>query len=85
MARTLVDLATMLDRRGLARVIDRSEQLRLFDLTATEAALRRAGQTRGSAMLRALLGDIGDPEPTRNELEASFLDLCREAGLPGRS
>ncbi len=80
-ARTLVDLATMLDRRGLERAIDRAEQLRLFDLSEAKAALARAGQTRGSAMLRALLDEIGDPEPTRSELEARFLDLCREAGL----
>ena len=52
-ARTLVDLATMLDRRGLERAIDRAEQLRLFDLNEARAALARAGQTRGSAMLRA--------------------------------
>ena len=81
-ARTLVDLATMLDRRGLERAIDRAEQLRLFDLNEAKAALARAGQTRGSAILRALLDEMGNPEPIRSELEARFLDLCREAGLP---
>ena len=47
-ARTLVDLAAVLDRRRLRRALERSIELRLFDGEAMDAALARARGRRGT-------------------------------------
>ena len=82
-ARTLVDLAAVLDRRRLRRALERSVELRILDGRAMDAALGRSNGRRGVGVLRALLAALqGDPAPTRSELERLFLDLVRAAGLP---
>jgi hypothetical protein len=82
-ARTLVDLAAVLDRRRLHRALERSIELRLFDGALMGAALERARGRRGTGVLRELLAALPDePAPTRNELERRFLELVRELGLP---
>jgi hypothetical protein len=78
-----VDLAGVLSKRRLERVLERSETLRLFDLGALKAALARAGGRRGTLVLRRLMETLDDaPPPTRSELERRFLDVVMEAGLP---
>jgi very-short-patch-repair endonuclease len=79
-ARTLVDLADVLNERRLRRVVHEAEVLRLLDVSAVDAALSRARGRRGVAALRRLL-DVPAP-PIRSELEAAFLDLCRHAAVP---
>ena len=82
-ARTLVDLAAVLDRRRLRRALERSIELRILDGRAMDAALGRANGRRGTGVLRELLADLhGEPAPVKNELERLFLELVREAGLP---
>jgi hypothetical protein len=54
----------------------------VFDLTAIEDVLRRAGPRRGPGVLRALLAQLAEPTLTDRELEELFLALIREAGLP---
>jgi predicted transcriptional regulator of viral defense system len=82
-ARTLLDLAEVIDRAALERAIEQAEKLRIFDLAAVVDVLERAGNRRGAAKLRAVLATY-TPEPafTRSTLERSFLALCREVGLP---
>jgi very-short-patch-repair endonuclease len=82
-ARTLVDLAAVLDRRRLRRALERSIELRLFDGVVMGAALERSRGRRGTGVLRELLAALRDePAPTRTELERLFLELVRELGLP---
>jgi very-short-patch-repair endonuclease/predicted transcriptional regulator of viral defense system len=81
-ARTLLDLAEVLNRRGLERAIERAEVLRLFDLRAVQDVLARANGRRGAAVLRAVLARLGEPALTEHELEERFLGLCRIARLP---
>jgi hypothetical protein len=86
-ARTLLDLAEVVDRRGLERAIEQAEIQRVFDLRAVEDVLARAhgrqgGRRRGAALLRAVLADLGEPTLTASELEERFLAICRDAGLP---
>jgi predicted transcriptional regulator of viral defense system len=82
-ARTLVDLAGMIDRAALSRACERAEALRLFDGRAVTAQLARAGGRSGAAALRATLADwLAESEFTRNEFERRFLELCSEAGVP---
>ncbi len=81
-ARTLVDLASILPRHDLERAIEQAERLRIFDLTALERVL--AG-TRGRAGLSAINDAVQKartPEPTREELERRFAAFCRAYGIP---
>jgi very-short-patch-repair endonuclease len=81
-ARTLLDLADVLDRRGVERAIERAEQLRLFDLTAVEEALSRANGRKAAATLVSILASPPYATPTGNDREEAFLQLTRSANLP---
>jgi hypothetical protein len=81
-ARTLVDLAEVIDRRELARACERAEVLRLFDARALEGALAWTTGRHGAPALRDVLAHYaGDPH-TRSQLERRFLALCFAAGIP---
>ena len=73
-ARTMLDLAAVASRRELARLVDRAERLRVFDLTAVEEVLSRARGRRGARALRTAVADWR-PRDTRSELEESFADM----------
>jgi very-short-patch-repair endonuclease len=79
-ARTLVDLADLLDDRGLERALHESEIARVLDVADVLEALGRANGRRGAQRLLALLDDA--TPPTQSELERRFFELCRTAGLP---
>lgn len=83
LARTQLDLAAMLPTPRLERALERSEELRLFDLYELEAVLGRYTHHPGSKPLRKALA-IYRPEPafTRSGVERRFLALVKEAGLP---
>jgi hypothetical protein len=82
MARTLVDLADVLDAARLANVIHEAAFRHRFDRAATRAAMERANGRRLRVLDDALrlnaLGSAG----TKSELEDRFLGLVRAAGLP---
>lgn len=81
--RTLLDLAATFGATRLERVIERAEELRLFDLRAVDSLLRRVGGHPGAGRLRQALSSYRvDPSFTRSSLERRFLDLVRTAGLP---
>ena len=61
-ARTLVDLADVLNERRLARAVHQAEILRVFDLTALERALARCAADAGAARLARVLAAY-QPEP----------------------
>ena len=82
-ARTLLDLAEVLDRAGLERAFDRAEQLRVLDAGALEALLARSPGRHGVRHLRAVLdGFDAERARTRSELERRFLRLCDRAAVP---
>ncbi|HEV2875227.1 MAG TPA: type IV toxin-antitoxin system AbiEi family antitoxin domain-containing protein, partial [Thermoleophilaceae bacterium] len=82
-ARTLLDLAEMIDHTALERAIEQADKLRIFDLTAVVDATTRAGNRRGATTLRkALTAYAPEPAFTRSQLEKRFLALCRTAGVP---
>ena len=79
----MLDLAPRLSPVRLERVLERAEELRLFDLVAFDELLGRTGGHPGHGRLRRAL-DIYRPQAafTRSGLETRFLELVREAGLP---
>jgi very-short-patch-repair endonuclease len=82
-ARTILDLAATLSPERLERVLERSEELRTFDLGAVDDLLSRAGHHQGiSALRRALAIHRVDSTFTRSALERRFFALIRAAGLP---
>lgn len=81
--RTLLDLAAVLPADRLERVVERAEELDLFDRDAVEEVLARAAHHRGATALNGVLAIYrDDPAVTRSGLERSFRALVREAGLP---
>jgi Transcriptional regulator, AbiEi antitoxin len=82
-SRTVLDLAAVFDARRLERVLESSEELRIFDLRAVDALLARAGRHPGAGRLRRALAIYRDePAFTRSQLERRFLGLVKAAGLP---
>ena len=80
-ARTLLDLGAVVERRILERAIDRAEVLRIFDGRALEEVLARADGRRGAAVLRSILAEYELPAITESELEERFLAICKQAGI----
>jgi hypothetical protein len=81
LARTLLDIAAVVDRSALDRAIDRAEELRAFDLDAIEEVLNRCRRRPGTVALRAALADYAGPTALRSVAEERFLDLVIDAGL----
>lgn len=81
-ARTLLDLAELVDQDGLVKAIERAEIQQLFDLRAVEDVLDRAHGRRSAARLRAALAEVAIRPPTRNDLEQAFFEICVKARLP---
>jgi hypothetical protein len=81
-ARTLLDLAGAVDRKWLPRIVERSEELGLFDLGAVESVLDRNRGHRGAAALRRAIAIYQPSSFTRSGLEREFLALVQRAGLP---
>jgi very-short-patch-repair endonuclease len=76
-ARTLADLAGMVSRPQLARVIEAAEAHRLLDVPSLLAV--SAGRP-GASRIRELTQQ--ELPYTRSDLEAAFLDLCDRHAIP---
>ena len=63
-------------------MVERSEDLELFDLRAVEDLLGRTVGHQGHGRLRRAIALYKPSSFTRSGLERRFLELCLEAGLP---
>jgi len=79
-ARTLLDLATTLTARDLARAVEQAELRHLTTHDDLTHFLTSRRSHRGAANLRAATRT--DIQLTRSEAERRFLDLVNEARLP---
>jgi very-short-patch-repair endonuclease len=79
-ARTLFDLAATVRPDRLERALAQAERLQLYDGRAIADVLSRSNGHRGRAALTEATAQ--EPALTRSELEAIFLSLVRQAGLP---
>jgi hypothetical protein len=82
LARTLLDLAATVRFEWLERMVERSEELGLFDLRAVEDLLGRTVGHHGHKRLRRAIALYKPSSFTRSAIEKRFLELCLEAGLP---
>jgi predicted transcriptional regulator of viral defense system len=82
-ARTLLDLADVIDRRALERAFDQAEIQGVLRTPALEAVLARNSTRRAAQITRSVLEEhyIGST-PTWSELEERFLALLDGACLP---
>jgi hypothetical protein len=82
-ARTLLDLAEVVNREALAKAIDQAEIEGVFDLAELNDTMATNPGRRGLLPLRACLSSI-DPQSklTRSDFEHRFLSLMKEAGIP---
>jgi hypothetical protein len=82
-ARTLLDLAEVVDRRSVERAYEQAEVLGILDLVAVEDVLARSSGRRGAPRLRAIVADSNPGVTlTRSELEERLLAICGAAGIP---
>jgi hypothetical protein len=80
--RTLLDCAAELRLPRLQRMLERSEELRLFDLGPIEALLERSGRHRGRRRLRRAIGCYAPAPFTRSEFERRVFAALLGASLP---
>jgi hypothetical protein len=80
-ARTLLDLASVLDRHRLERAIIQAEVLEIFNAGAIALLLDRHPRHRGASLLRAAL-DANPQGITRSDLEDLFVDFRHRYCLP---
>jgi very-short-patch-repair endonuclease len=83
-ARTLVDLAGLVERDDLERAVNEADVLRMLDVGALHAALERTRGRRdgGHAALEAVLARHHGPVVLRSRLERRFHALLRAHALP---
>ena len=82
LSRTLLDLAASVRFEWLEKMVERSEELGLFDLRQVEDLLARTVGHHGHGRLRRAIALYKPTSFTRSGLEKRFLELVMEAGLP---
>ncbi len=80
--RVLLELAATESEPTVARALGQAEVLRIVSRPGVLRSLERWRGHRGVRVLRDLIGDDLDPEPTMSFLEDVFLPLVKRAGLP---
>ena len=80
--RTMLDLAATVRFDWLEKMVERAEELELFDLRAVEDLLARTVGHHGHGRLRRAIALYRPSSFTRSGLEKRFLELVLAAGLP---
>jgi very-short-patch-repair endonuclease len=78
-ARTLIDLAALIDGPPLRGAVRRAQGLKRVNLRQLNAALGRLAPRRGSRRLALIISS--GPAPTETELEDMVLDLLLDGGF----
>jgi very-short-patch-repair endonuclease len=81
-ARTILDLADVVDEHELERTFEEADRRGLLRMRALEDVCVRGYGRRGLKPLRRLIEDARAPEPSRSALEDRVLALCRKYDLP---
>ncbi|HYP55165.1 MAG TPA: DUF559 domain-containing protein [Solirubrobacterales bacterium] len=81
-ARTLLDLAEVLDEQQLEKAFEEADRLGVLELRALEEVCARGRGRRGLKPLRRLIEEAYVPEPVRSALEEEVIALCLRYRLP---
>jgi predicted transcriptional regulator of viral defense system len=82
-ARTLLDLTTVVPMRGAERACEQAEALKVFDARALQDQVQRNHHRHAMPRVRELLAKCQPgAAPTESELEEGCLSLVRAAGCP---
>jgi very-short-patch-repair endonuclease/predicted transcriptional regulator of viral defense system len=81
-ARTVLDLAGVVNARELERAVARAERQGIVERSDLSSLIARHSGRRGISRLRALVDTGSGPAFTRSEGEERFLALVRKARLP---
>jgi very-short-patch-repair endonuclease len=81
-ARTLFDLAELVDERQVESAFEEADRLGLLQLQALEGVCARGYGRRALRVIRPLVEAARAPEITRSPLEDVFLRFCGEHDLP---
>lgn len=81
-ARTLFDLAEVVDFQRLRRAWEEADRINLLKLSAVEQVCERGYGRRALRPIRRLLTEARRPDTTRSPLEDRFVVFCREHHLP---
>jgi hypothetical protein len=81
-ARTLLDLAGVIDSDRVRRAWEEADRLNLLQLKSVASVCGRAGSRRGIGAIRRLLEEGRAATVVRSPLEDRFAAFCREHRLP---
>lgn len=82
-ARTICDVASLLDVAPLRTLIGEAVRRRLVDADDIRCCLDELGRVRGAARLREILAELSPQEArSRSEMESLYLRVTMLAGLP---
>jgi hypothetical protein len=81
-ARTLLDLADVLQPRQLIRAIEQVERLQVFDLGPVERLIARSSGRRTRALRGAIAAASGEPPRINSDWERDLLDFCDDHDIP---
>lgn len=81
-ARTLFDLAEVVDLRSLESAWEEADRLKLLELPAVEKVCERSFGRRALRPVRRLLAETCVPTITRSPLEERFIAFCQTHELP---
>jgi Transcriptional regulator, AbiEi antitoxin/Protein of unknown function (DUF559) len=77
-ARTLFDLAEVVDERRLGRAFEEADRLNLLQMKALEEVCARGHGRRALRPIRRLIEEARTPVMARSDLEERFALFCRE-------
>ncbi|HEX3173451.1 MAG TPA: DUF559 domain-containing protein [Solirubrobacterales bacterium] len=81
-ARTLFDLAEVVDERQLGRAFEEADRLGLLEMRALEDVCARGHGRRALRPIRHLIKEAREPVVGRTDLEERFALFCREQRFP---
>jgi predicted transcriptional regulator of viral defense system len=81
-ARTLFDLAEVVDQQTHERAFEEADRLRLLEIRAVEDVCSRNPGRRALRPVRRLIAAAREPVTTRSPLEDRFVVFCEKQGLP---
>ncbi len=81
-ARSLFDLAEVVDEHRLDAAFEEADRLGLLELRALEEVCARGQGRHALPRVRRLIDAARFPEPARSSLKARFLVFCRDHDLP---